>query len=115
MPILNQGAIDRIAKVVNTVETRFDDFTDPETPILHGGANGILGKLDGNLNYNSTATVSIWTGAVNSEADSGNNIEGVGCRWLSSGKKINSGSWVWCEQTEGGQWYVIAGPCEVAQ
>jgi hypothetical protein len=76
-----------------------------------GSGDSIIGKLDGDLNYNSTATVSIWTGAVNSESDSGDNITSVGCRWLTSSKKLASGSWVKCDKING-VWYVTVGPCE---
>jgi hypothetical protein len=79
-----------------------------------GSGDSIIGKLDGDLNYNSTATVSVWTGAINSESDSGENITSVGCRWISSGKKLASGSWVKCDKING-NWYVTVGPCEVAQ
>lgn len=70
----------------------------------------LIGKLDGNLSQGSSATVSIWIGAANSESDS--TMDVVAYDWLmksgataiASGKKVKL-EWI------NGQWYVTNAEC----
>ena len=71
----------------------------------------VIGKLDGALAHDGTATVSIWEGDQGSEADSGDNITVAG--WLigNQGDDIASGTRVKAEQING-TYYVTAAACE---
>lgn len=64
----------------------------------------VIGKLDGSLSYQGTATVSVWGGAQGSEADESFNL--TAGEWvLASGESLASGTQVTCEWIGGG-WYV---------
>ena len=68
-----------------------------------------FGKLDADLDYGSSAVVSIWTGDPNSETDSTEN-ETAYCWLLETGETIPSGTKVIIKKING-FWQVIAARC----
>lgn len=85
-----------------TSPTRMQVFPYPITQLI--------GKLDGDLDADNTATMSVWASTPNTEADTSFNVTvydwmlGAG-ETNSSGKKVAA---VW----KGGGWYVTAAECE---
>jgi hypothetical protein len=72
--------------------------------------DGILkGKLDGDLSYNSTATMSVWDRTGGTETDTTVNIT-VRDWLLSSGQSVASGLQVIAVQI-GSAWYVVGAQC----
>jgi hypothetical protein len=72
-----------------------------------GGTSTTLGILDEDLTYGGTATVSVWEGEPNAEADSGDNVECY--TWLlESGYQLSTGFHVEMVKGAGGKYRVIA-------
>jgi hypothetical protein len=81
-----------------------------------GGTSAIYGKLDADMLASSpSGTVSIYTGTLGSETDSGENWTNVGASasWIGTGKKIAANSMVIAIQVQGGNKYLITAPCPV--
>ncbi|MBY0513093.1 MAG: hypothetical protein K2P78_04180 [Gemmataceae bacterium] len=69
----------------------------------------LMGKLDGDLNYQSGATLSLWAWDGSADADTGVNIT-VYDWLLSSGQSVASGKRV-VAGFDGGRWRVIGAQC----
>ena len=70
----------------------------------------VIGKLDGALSNNSSAVVSVWTGAPNSESDSDDNITAYDWLMKDGADDIASGKKVVCEAINF-TWYVTEAEC----
>ena len=104
--------------------TVWDQFANPYVPsaarvwcekyagiwVVTDFQDEVLGKLDGQLTFGGTQTVSVWYGTtVGLEADTGENISNVGDWLLTSGFKLASASYVISERTaHSAPWYVTA-------
>ena len=74
----------------------------------------IRGKLDGDLNSGSSATMSVWTGSTLS--DSGRNVTVYdSLTFISASKEIDTGTVITANWWEGKWCLNVPGACEIAQ
>lgn len=112
----NYGAAaweDRGAGFKTSVRAGRRDYGDPVKRQLDargvGGGGLLMGKLDGALAYQGSATMSVWAWDGSADADTGENVT-VYDWLLSSGQSVASGKQVVAAYV-GGRWRVIGSQC----
>jgi hypothetical protein len=86
------------------------DATDKVATVRLHPVESLIGKLDGGLAQGSSATVSIWAGTPNSEADTTWNVTAYDWLMKTGATAIDTGKKVACQQING-VFYVVEAEC----
>jgi hypothetical protein len=100
----------RVARATKTVERMRRNGKPPRARFVGGGGRWECGKLDAEMSYDGTVTVSIWRWNGSAMADTTENV--TARDWLlSSGQTIASGKRVIVMKHRSNQWFVVGAQC----